>query len=287
MALRPTGDGVAIFRDPSGGLDALAWRLGRTWLITSDGGPPPPGLAPPRLSLDWDAIAAWCADPGCAAIRPGLEGLHIAAPAVSPSCRGAGARTTTIWRPSRIVGAADVDRRRSRGRDLAGPLTEAVGLAVEGLVAPHGRVVAELSGGLDSAIVAAALQARGLGERAAGWLNYYGDRDEGDERAYACATAQRFGLELTAIGKPLEPLGEADFAACARGLRPGFAAVDPPRDRDTAERLRAAGATALLTGQGGDLAFFQSPTPADRRRRAALRRMAPARPPDPRRHRPA
>lgn len=261
VALLPSDDGVAVFRDPSGGLDAFAWRLGRTWLVTSDAGPPPPGLGPPRLSLDWAAIAAWCADPGCAATRPGLEGLHIVAPGCLAELSAHGARVTTIWRLSRIVAAADQDRRRVRGRDAAEPLVRAVGLAVEGLVAPHRRVVAELSGGLDSAIVAATLHARGLGERAVGWLNYYGDREEGDERTYATATANRFGFELTAVAKRLTPLGERDFASGADGLKPCFAAVDPPRDRDTAERLQALGATALLTGQGGDLAFFQQPTP--------------------------
>ncbi|MGH6965141.1 MAG: asparagine synthase-related protein, partial [Phenylobacterium sp.] len=84
---------------------------------------------------------------------------------------------------------------------------------------------------------------------------------EGDERRYARAAAEHLHLPLTLIPKPIEALTEADFVEVSKGLRPAFPATDPARDRDTAARLEASGASALVTGHGGDIVFFQMPTP--------------------------
>lgn len=256
-----------LFRDPSGGLECLSWSLGRVRLVTSDSGPPAAGLLPQRAALDWDAIASWGVDRGLGAIRSGLEGVEIVPPGCLLKLGTAESAAQPIWSPSRCA-------ERSDDRDAAEGLVDAVGLAVEGLVGAHDLVISELSGGLDSAIVAALLVERGLAPRVAACLNYFSHRPEGDERRFARAAAERCGLELTYVSKPIQPLTEADFSEVSTGVRPGFPATDPLRDRDTAARLVASGATALVTGHGGDTVFFQMPTPlvaVDRLRTQGLR----------------
>lgn len=257
-----------VFRDPSGGLDCLTWEMGRVRLVTSDAGWPPPGLHPPRCALDWRVIAGWCADSSQGATQVGLAGIEVVGPgSLLEWGRGEPARHL-VWRPSRLIGAGPASP-----DEVGDGLRHAVGTAVEGLTQSHERILQELSGGLDSAVVAAAVVERGFAHRIGASLNYFGDRLEGDERLHAKAVAERLGLTLHCVGKPLLPLTEADFDVAAKGLRPGFAAIDPVRDRDTAARLRAACATGLVTGHGGDAVFFQMPNlaiAADRRREAGL-----------------
>jgi len=161
-----------------------------------------------------------------------------------------------IWRPE-IFAAA---RRRDTPDRLAEELVHRVDVSVGALIGPRARVVAEVSGGLDSAIVAGALQRLGLADRVAAWLNHYADRPEGDERAYAQKVTERLGVQLTTARLPVRALTEADFTAVAHGPRLPFNALVPVRDADLASRLEAAGAQALVSGQGGDAIFYQMPT---------------------------
>ncbi|HEY1926631.1 MAG TPA: asparagine synthase C-terminal domain-containing protein [Caulobacteraceae bacterium] len=267
VALLRQGSARQLFRDPSGGLECLTWSLGRVRLVTSDSGPPVPGLLPPRSALDWAAIASWGDDRGLGVPRSGLEGVEAVLPGHLLKLDAAENVAQPVWSPSRCA-------QRPDHRDAMDGLVEAVGLAVGGLLGAHDLLVNEISGGLDSAIVADTLAQSGLASRVAASLNYYGERREGDERRYARAVAERCSLDLSCVLKPIRPLSEADFSEVSRGLRPAFPASDPIRDRDTAERLAASGATALVTGHGGDAVFFQMPTPlvaVDRVRGAGLR----------------
>jgi asparagine synthase (glutamine-hydrolysing) len=118
----------------------------------------------------------------------------------------------------------------------------------------------ELSGGLDSSIVAGALGATGLAPRVAQWVNRVGDRAEGDERRYAEAVTARLGVPLTTVPKPMVPLEAADLAELAAATWPAINGADPARDRDMTARLAASGAGAIVSGQGGDAVFFQMPS---------------------------
>lgn len=271
VAILQEGTTHHLFRDPSGGLDCLTWQLGNIRLVTSDSGPPLTGLLPRRAALDWDTITSWVIDRGLSAARSGLEGVENVRPGCLLKLGVAESVVQSIWSPSHHAGRPDL-------RDAAEGLVEAVGLAVGGLVGPHERIINEISGGLDSAIVAATLVDRGLASRIAASLNSFGERPEGDERRYARSVADRCGLEITSVLKSVQPLTEADFLEASRGLRPAFPAIDPLNDRDTAARLEAAGATALVTGHGGDTVFFQMPTPlvaADRVRLTGLQNLSP------------
>lgn len=244
-----------VFRDPSGGVECLSWRCGDIDFVASDLAAVTARLRPQRLSLNWDAIARGLSGAAAAAAELPLHGLRDVAPGVlQPLADDTPA--AAIWRPEQFA----AERRSGAPDQLAEELAHRVDLAVGALVGSRARVVAEVSGGLDSAIVAGTLHRLGLTDRVAAWVNHYADRPEGDERAYAHKVTERLGAPLTAVHLPIQALTETDFATVAPGPRLPFNALVPLRDADLAARLQAADAQALVSGQGGDAAFFQMPT---------------------------
>ncbi len=269
MVWRGEGGELNLMRDPSGAIDAFWWKHGRATLVTDR---PPRALnavLPQDLSIDWALLGALLRTPSLLTDAPPLSGLR----AVGAGCwtrLGRPAEERELWRPSDLV------RRGSDDRPEA--LVSVVDHTIDRLMHSRERVVCELSGGLDSAIVAGTLKATGHTDRAV-FLNYFGDDAEGDERAYAQAAADWNGVDLMSVRKPVEPLSAEDFKPLGQSLRPGLHGVDPAYDRDAAHRLIEAGAQGLLTGQGGDSVFFQAPDPsvvADRFRRQGLRALNPA-----------
>jgi asparagine synthase (glutamine-hydrolysing) len=244
---RGPGEALAsVFRDPMGGLDSVVFEAAGVqaiastlpnWLLI--------GLEP-ALSVDWGGVRRQLLDPTGLASQVSFRGVRAAVPGEMLGVDGV---RTSIWRPADVV----------RGSEIG-----SAGLCqlVDGCVLALGRgrtVVAEVSGGIDSAIVAAAL--RGAeGVSVSQWLNYYIDDAEGDERAYARAVSVALDLLLTEVRKPNFQLSEALLAETAEGLRPGIWATDGAYDADMAARCSALNADAIFTGHGGDSVFFQMPT---------------------------
>ncbi len=250
------GGPPAILRDPSGALDTFAWRLDGSLEVAASAPADVPGwLRPPRLSLNWDRIAVYLAQPTAMA-EALFDGVEAVAPGVLRSLGGDRVRRETLWTPAAFTGAARVD---PQGAQAA--LVAAVDESCAGLVGRHGRVIVELSGGLDSAIVAGSLGATGMAPRVTQWLNRTVHRPEGDETACARSVTDRLGAALTSAVKPMAPLRPEDLAELGPAVWPAINGVDAGRDRDECERLAATGADAIVSGQGGDAVFYQMPTP--------------------------
>lgn len=267
------GGASAVFRDPSGQVPCLTWRLqGGLDVVASDLQSTPRWLWPPRLSLNWDHISDFLAVPTAFASRPLFDGLDAPGPGELLELGPKRGRRSLIWSPAQAVApeAGDVAQ-------AGAELVRRVDVCTSALVGAHERVLMELSGGLDSAIIAGALGASGLAPRVTQWLNRVGDRPQGDERAFALTVTDRLGVDLTTVAKPLTPLTEAGLAELACSAWPAINGCDASRDRDEVERLVSTGATAIISGQGGDAVFYQSPTAmvaADEFRRRGLRTLA-------------
>ena len=242
-----------VYREPSGYLDALCWRRGEMGFVADDLVGLPAGLAPERLALDWDVITEIAKRPidaphcsPLAGITPVVPGdarpLDPAAPAVA------------VWRPGRFA--------RSGLATGADELRDIVLASVGRLVSAEPRLLVEVSGGLDSAVVAAALVEAGRGADIAGAVNFYSARRAGDEREWAHAVCDAKGLRLDAAPQDTSALCEADFAELASHANPAYGGVDAPYDRGVAARAAALGVSAVIGGQGGDAVFFQMPTAA-------------------------
>ena len=252
---RDRAGGHLLLRDPSGGVEGLTWRTREGLAVAADAlDGVPAWLSPPRQALNWDRIAAFLNATSAGASASLFDGVD-ALPPGAVARLGDGARPRLAWRPAEFVGDPVTDL-----AGAAGELVRRVDAATAGLVEGHPRLVFELSGGLDSSIVAASLAAVGGLGRVATWYNGVGDRPEGDERAYARAVTDRLGVTPTFVRKRIRPLTEADFTELARGFRPATSGVDAGRDRDMVALVAAARATAVLCGQGGDAAFYQMPS---------------------------
>jgi asparagine synthase (glutamine-hydrolysing) len=274
VALLQAPDGVlAVYRDPSGSLDAMTWDLGDgLFVVASDMVRAPRWLRPRRQGLNWDRIGRMLAVPYASTSTPLFDDIDVVAPGQMLAVGAGGSRAEAIWSPAAFTSPGPQDL-----REMQAELVRRLDACTAALVRGHEKVLVELSGGLDSSILAGALAASGETGRVAAWLNYRGDRAEGDETRYAGDVARRIGVELTTIRKPMVPIDEASLAELAYEFWPAMAGVDVGRDRQEAELLRQTGATAIVSGQGGDGVYFQPPTAmvaADEFRRHGWRALA-------------
>jgi asparagine synthase (glutamine-hydrolysing) len=235
-----------VLRDPSGALEAYVWRKGDVTLIGSE---VPDGAEPAELAIDWSRLGAILASPARGAGAPPLVGIQVVDPG---SCRhGPGGRQQTVlWEPAGRIRAAG--RRRGAGVSQLRATVEACTAA---LADGAQTILCEISGGLDSAIVATTLAAVGRPAHAA--INFYRRQAEADERAYAQHAASRAGVALTTVLREPTPLDAETFELSARAPRPNFNAVDPSYDAGLCQAITAAQADVLFTGHGGDVVFLQ------------------------------
>ena len=250
----PTGASW-ILRDPTGAHDALTWTREGLALVASDIALAPARLRPRHLSLDWDVITDFVRRPVSTSARSPLTGLHAVAPGdLHPLGEGPD-RAVACWRPQTWA-------RRARRLDPQAPeqLKRAVETAVNRTFAAYERCLVEVSGGLDSAVVALTADRLGWGGKVAGVLHFYGDRREADERSWAQLVRDRLGCWTPDQPLALPALEEADFAIFSERARPTLNALDLNRDRATAHMAQALSADVLVTGKGGDAVFFQHPT---------------------------
>lgn len=254
LVVDPAGGPPWIFRDPSGAVDVMTWKAGRVVAAANEIANLPLGLAPHNLALDWDAITDFVRRPASALDRCALAGHHTVTPGDVQPLGADVSSAVPVWRPAMFAGNVEVEDAEAQLRDR---LDEVVAT----LAGTCARAVVEVSGGLDSAIVAATLgrlPARGVPMVG---LNYFGDRPEGDERPWARAACAAAGLPLVEVEKPVGRVTEADFTEFAAAARPAFNALDADRDRHTARFALHESADAVFTGSGGDAVFFQMPTP--------------------------
>jgi asparagine synthase (glutamine-hydrolysing) len=248
---------IAVYRDPASALGCAIWSLAPgVELLTSDLVNVPIGLRPRRMALDWGQIAEVLAAPSTATSSPLFDDMTLVGPGDMVTLRPTGPVVTPIWTPAtftRPTGASDPE--------IQAELVRRVDVATRALLDGHDRVLAELSGGLDSSILAGAVGATGQQDRIVQWLNYRDARPEADESLYARAVTDRLGAHLTVEVKPVIPLDEQGLSELGLFSRPAVGAVDAGRDRFERARLKALGATAILSGQGGDGLFFQYPSP--------------------------
>lgn len=239
-----------IYRDPTGALEALTWVRDDVTIISSDV-PAVGRLAPEGLAIDWAGVGAllgrhnlWsqiCPLTGVTAVDAGVL-RHWA-----------DGETQRLWRPG---DAARAPLRDARPELLA----QVVDASVAALARDRRAALVEISGGLDSAIVATSL-AR-CGASVAGAINYYWPEPQGDERAWAKAIAERCGFELSCVQRDILWIDGDMLMRHAHSPRPGFNAQDPGLDEDLAQRALALNADALFSGQGGDGVFYQMAHPA-------------------------
>lgn len=244
---------TSIFRSPSGGVHAFRARIGPIVCVAShielliD-----LGLEPP--AIDWAFVAHHLAFSHLHTAATGIVGIDEIQPGDCAIEHGERSERRTIWSPWLFTAR---ERRVATFEDAILGVRDAVLHATAALVPPGEKVALELSGGLDSSIVAAALAATG---RSAIAINLATPGPEGDERHHARAVSEHTKIPL------VEALiaGEIDFTLVSQRLeaRPGMLAMLRLADRFFAGQGRDHGVTAFINGTGGDCVFCSLGTAA-------------------------
>ncbi|MBI1684220.1 asparagine synthase-related protein [Caulobacter hibisci] len=246
-------DLVSVSRDPSGQTPCLHAVIDDVdYVFSHPGLVVDLGLLAPRV--DWRQLAHHIAYRGARTLRTALVGVDELPPGDTLVLSGRGRTSAAFWRPRDFVG---VDRHL--GDDEAAPrLFAEVERTVAALASAEGAIVLELSGGLDSSIVALALRGRSNVHA----VNVTTEGPEGDERRYARQVSATAGLPMVELGLTASDI---DFEAPPRVrlARPGRSTVLQSVDAAFLREGRARGATAFFNGAGGDsvLGYFNSAAP--------------------------
>ena len=237
------GSSHSVLRDPSGAIPVYYGAAHGLELYASDAD---------MLRLAWPesfrpdvvALRHWLRFPFLRTARTGAANVSELLPGMARDVGSTGGRLRQAWSP---ISFASRESGISSFPEAISLLREKVLGSVQRLAEGQSNVVLQLSGGLDSSIVAAALSKGGIGYRA---ITFATRSADGDERRYARQVARCFGIDLY-------ELGEADVDLSVRTASGPF--QRPPSPLLQALRsaqLAAAGPDALLVdGGGGDNVF--------------------------------
>ena len=237
---------ISVFRAASGRLAAFRTTVGGVTVIASE----PAFLlaltgAVPRI--DWRFVAHHLAFPHLRCSATGLAGIDELFAGDRTIFGTTGTWREPIWSPWDFAATerqiTDLDEARQM-------LRTSVNEATAALVRPYRSVLLELSGGLDSSVLAAALAACAAPATA---LNLVTPRAEGDERDYARATAAATGLVLAEHS--VEADGDLTRPVEYPSARPGIPQILAPADRLLRDMARADGVEGFVSGTGGDCIF--------------------------------
>jgi len=242
---------LQVFRDPVGMSDCVTWRTAGIRFVASD---PVPWLYlsnPSGLAIDWHLAARILAHSSAVFETSLLTGIDTVPPGTLVEFEGRERQTTRLWQPRQFC------MRKHGHQGDAKHLRVTITQCVDAWIERYPNSMIELSGGFDSAVVAAA----GKGRHPELGINFFTADLSGDERRYARAVASHVGIPLHEMFMPVAKLGEDDLEGMPVGLRPGLGSTTLFHDRRLTEVAARIGTEALLTGQGGDAIFFQHPTP--------------------------
>lgn len=214
-----------------------------------------------RFACDWGRVGVHLAGRGLRGAETCLTGVHELLGGECLVAGPDGTRTDTLWSPWDFAQSGRMLPIEDNGRQLR----ELADTCIAARAVPFKHVLAMLSGGLDSSILAASTAHSGT--RLSAMTFTTGD-PSGDERRYAGAVAAHLGIPL--IAAELDP-GAVDItrSAAAHLPRPvarAFAQAIRSSKRRVASEI---GADVVLDGGGGDNLFcsLQSAAPlADRLR---------------------
>ena len=236
----------SVLRDPSGALPVYHGTLGELEIYASDA-----GLLEAAWSTafrpDLDFIRHWLTFPFLRTARTGVEGVRELLPGAYRRASPVGEDLGEAWSPFTFTGS---DRAITSFNEAAALLREEILRTIPALAAAGGEVALQLSGGLDSSIIAAALAHAGIGFRAVTFATLSAD---GDERRFAREMAERCDVKLVElVEETRRPM--LDVRA-ANPLRPPPNPLLQPLHRAISLQLTLLGADTVLDGAGGDNIF--------------------------------
>ena len=233
-----------VYRDPSGSIPAyeVSADAGEYFLSDAELAHSLGLLGVPGLDLGF--AIHWLQFPFLRTDRTGIRGVRELLPGSVRRRACGGWRSEPGWRPWDHVRPAQVSFEQF-ARELRRTALKFVPAQVQGA-----SVLLQLSGGLDSSIIAASLAHAGIEFNS---VNFASKSADGDERRYAREVAVRFGSPLTEILE--DELDRSIKVPAERKFRPGSNPVLVPLDEAIEQLQRDAGSELLVDGGGGDNLF--------------------------------
>ena len=259
VGVRLNGAGVvnAALRDPSGALECVTCQDDDLIIVASDF----PAWLVQGLSPEWRINFARV---GQALLSPTtvwndllLDGPCTVIPGALLPLPTLDATCIPLWLPAAFA------RRGDRQHLDVDAVTKVLRNVIDETVASYSAlastIACEVSGGLDSSVVAASL-ALASPERVKAWLNAFGEEFGSDERAYVHDLESHLGIDATAVPRGQGPITEGVLREISQHVRPGLNALDWHHDEVWAEMFRRTGVEAVMTGKGGDSVMIQALT---------------------------
>ncbi len=252
----PGGEMRYVLRDPTGGLPCYLMMTAGIDVILSDI-EDCVRLNFSRLSVDWGHVTAFfqhtrlvTRSTGFKEVTQLLAGECVA---IQDHAGMTGKNKSFYWSPASICEAdmiENVDEARTALRDI-------VRHCVNGWASCYDSIVHELSGGLDSSIIADCL-AGASNHPDVLCFHYFTEMSEGDERFYAQVVARSTGFELIesevrVSERPLESLLNP-----AKVVSPAMIGFLPDSEILKRRLVTERHAGAVFSGHGGDQVFLET-----------------------------
>ncbi|KQZ70965.1 asparagine synthase [Rhodanobacter sp. Root561] len=254
FADRDGGSAITLLREPSGAVPCVYSLTEGEGFVTSD-----IGLAVDlelyRREVNWQAIAHGLSFPYLKTARTALKSVKELLPGSMLTCGGKDVSVRCAWSPWRFV---ESDFRHEDPRIAAEHVRTAVSTTVKALSSESGRLVVELSGGLDSSIVAACLRSASLRTTFCTLVMPVAGTDE---RPYARLVTEALGQELCQAEVGFDDV-RLEFPVPRSSVVPAIGILqNATNEAWEAARIRH-GATNFFSGDGGDTVFCYLKTAA-------------------------
>lgn len=249
---------TSVYRDPSGGMPCYYRRL-NSLLIISSNIACLEAMFPAQLSIDWTSIVAELLYPDLRGRATGLEAISELLPGEAIAATPDGIAVCSAWTPAKFL----------RDNGINGTFDQAVaevGAAVRSCTstwyASFDRILLNLSGGLDSSVLAAACD---VTDKLA-CITLVSSSGSGDERQFAGDVARHCGHSLYERF-PVTTEISITLSAAARRPRPSARSFTQALFAHSLAVARQVEANAIVYGSGGDnvFCFLRSATPASDR----------------------
>jgi len=250
LLIQPTvchSPGLDILREPSGGVSCVYSHQENAGFVTSDISLAT-GLGLHDRQIDWDFIAQALAYPHVNTARTGFAGVRELLPGCSLILSGTAAKVRQAWSPWAFVTSP---HRHHDPQEAAAEVRTTVDTVIKALAETDKTILVELSGGLDSSIVAMCL--RGTAAQAT-CFNLVTPVPGADERQYARQVAHGLGVELHA--EKLDFVNaNFDFELPVQTTKPRMSVLQHVSEEAMTAMARTHGATSFFSGGGGDTVF--------------------------------
>lgn len=238
---------LRALRDPSGAVKCLYSRRDGFWIVTSNFALAN-SLGFIERSIDWDSVLGSLYFTHLRTERTCIRNLNELLPGCMLEIVHAMAMTRTAWSPWDFVAAP---HRVSDPREAAAMVRQSVHTATRTLSNDRGRVMLELSGGLDSSIVAGCLQG---GPSEVVCCTLTAPVPGTDERPYARLLAEQLGTDLHQSELSIQD-ARIDDPPSPNAVVPATGVLHRATDSALSEAAARHDVSAIFSGAGGDSIF--------------------------------